>query len=128
MARGHGKPVQISTVLVVDAVARGDEAGECSVAAVAGALDVTHSTASRLVARAETAGMLHRGRSTTDPRRTVLRLAPEGRRLQREAVAFRTARLDSLLSDWPAADVTSFTHLLERFARTARSSTTQEPP
>ncbi len=119
--------MQISTVLVVDAVARRDGVGESSIADVAQGLDVAHSTASRLVARAETAGMLHRRRSTADPRRTVLSLTADGWSLQREAVAFRTARLESLLVDWSAVDVTTFTRLLERFARSAHPLTKERP-
>ena len=113
--------VEISTVLVVDAVARSDAVQECSISNVAETLHVAHSTASRLVERAARAGMLHRGRSTTDPRRTVLSLTAAGWRLQREAIGFRTGRLDALVSDWSAGDVTTFTRLLERFARCAHA-------
>jgi len=115
--------VDFSTVLVVDAVARFDGVGDCSIGNVAEALHVAPSTASRFVGRAAHAGMLHRGRSTTDSRRTVLVLTPVGWRLQREAVGFRTGRLGALLSDWSASDVATFTRLLERFARCAHPST-----
>lgn len=125
--RHGGDRVEISTVLVVDAVARFDALGECSIRNVAETLHVVPSTASRLVERAARAGMLHRGQSTTDPRRTVLSLTAAGWRLQREAVAFRTARLDALLSDWSAADVITFTCLLERFARCAHPPTEETP-
>ena len=108
-------------MLVVDAVARSDAIQECSISNVAETSHVAHSTASRLVERAARAGMLHRGRSTTDPRRTGLSLTAAGWRLQREAIGFRTGRLDALLSDWSAGDVTTFTRLLERFARCAHA-------
>ena len=119
--------VDFSTVLVIDAVARVEGAVECSIGTVAEALHVAHSTASRFVGRAEQAGMRHRGRSTTDPRRTVLSLTAAGRQLQREAVDFRTERLNALLSEWSAADVTSFSRLMERFARCAHPSTEESP-
>ena len=123
----RGAAVQVSTMLVVDAVARHGGGAECSVGDVAEALDVVHSTASRLVARAETAGMVQRGRSAVDPRRTALSLTPEGRDLQHRAVGFRRARLESLLSDWSAPDIRTFTRLLERFAHAARESGQESP-
>jgi len=124
----HGSNrVEISTVLVVDAVARWDPAGDCSIGDVAGALQVAHSTASRFVERAVQVGMIRRGRSSADPRRTVLSLTVAGWRLQREAVGFRTGRLEGLLADWSATDVTAFTTLLERFARRAHLTTEEMP-
>lgn len=119
--------VELSTILVVDAVARLDPVEDCSIGAVAGALQVAHSTASRFVERAVQAGMISRGRSSTDPRRTLLSLTVAGRRLQREAVGFRTGRLEGLLAEWPAADVTTLTNLLERFARCAHPATEEMP-
>lgn len=116
--------VELSTVLVVDAVARSDPARDCTIGRVADALHVAHSTASRLVDRAQRAGMVRSGRSATDPRRSVVALTPAGRRLQRDAVGYRTGRLAGLLADWPAADVAAFAGLLERFAR----STHAHPP
>ena len=116
----HGSErVEVSTVLVVDAVARRGTGEECSVGTVAEELRVVHSTASRLIDRAVRAGMLHRSRSSSDPRRTVLALSAAGRQLQRDAVAFRTGRLEELLADWTDDEVTTFTRLLERFARSA---------
>ena len=116
----HGSDrVDISTVLVVDAVARRGTGVECSIGTVADELRVVHSTASRLIDRAEQAGMLHRSRSSSDPRRTVLALSAAGSRLQRDAIAFRTGRLEELLAGWTDLEVATFTHLLERFARSA---------
>ena len=124
----HGSDrVEFSTVLVVDAVARFNPVGDCSIGDVAEALQVAHSTGSRLVERAVQAGMLYRSRSITDPRRTVLALTAAGQCLQREAVGFRTARLDALLTDWSAADVTTFAGLLERFARCAHPPIEETP-
>lgn len=117
----HGSErVEVSTVLVVDAVARRGAGEECSISTVAEELHVVHSTASRLIDRAVRVGMVHRTRSSNDPRRTVLTLSPAGRQLQRDAIAFRTGRLQELLADWTADEATTFTTLLERFARSAR--------
>lgn len=114
-------------MLVVDAVARRGAGEECSIGTVAEELRVAHSTASRLIDRAERAGMLHRSRSSTDPRRTVLALSAAGTLLQHDAIAFRTVRLEKLLTDWTDLEVTTFTRLLERFARSASPLTEQEP-
>ncbi|GEP39195.1 hypothetical protein NPS01_28580 [Nocardioides psychrotolerans] len=117
----HGSErVEVSTVLVVDAVARRGAGEECSISTVAEELRVAHSTASRLIDRAVRVGMVRRTRSSTDPRRTVLTLSTAGWQLQRDAIAFRTGRLQELLTDWTADEVTTFTQLLERFARSAR--------
>lgn len=117
----HGSErVEVSTVLVVGAVARRDTGEGCSIGTVAEELRVVHSTASRLIDRAVRAGMVQRTRSNTDPRRTDLALSAAGKELQRDALAFRTGRLEELLADWTADEVTTFTRLLERFARSAR--------
>jgi DNA-binding MarR family transcriptional regulator len=126
----HGSDrVEVSTVLVVDVVTRhdGSSSSGCSVGSVAEELQVAHSTASRLVERAVRAGMVRRTRSTTDPRVTDLSVTAAGRRLQRDAVDFRTRRLRALLADWPAADVETFADLLERFARSAHPPTEETP-
>lgn len=112
-----GRPVEMSSVLVVEACSRhAAEGREATVGAVAEFADVTHSTASRLVDRAVTAGLVVRSTSPSDARRAVLALSPAGRALRARAVAFRLAWLRSTLADWPAADTEAFADLLGRFA------------
>ncbi len=119
--RHAGGRVEVSTMLVVEAVARSLAAGvECTVGGVAEALHVAHSTASRLVDRAAKAGMVRRTRAANDPRRTRVVLTTEGEHLQGEAVRFRTGRLAHILGSWTAEEVVTFTDLLERFAADAR--------
>lgn len=119
---GAGR-IEVSTVLVVDAVSRATEAGrQSSIGDVAVALQVVHSTASRLVDRAVRAGMVTRDRALADPRRTVVALSREGLRLQREAVRFRTGRLRDMLADWSASDVATLARLLGRFERSAHTT------
>lgn len=118
-----GQAVEISTVLVTDAVARHRSEGRgdaCSIGDVADALQVAHSTASRLVDRAAKAGMVARDRDPVDPRRTRLTLTAAGARLQQEAVRFRTGRLATALGDWSTEDVATLRGLLERFSRDTR--------
>lgn len=118
--------IELSTVLVVSAVAR-EEPGECYVTSIAGALHVAHSTASRLVDRAVQAGMVVRERSDRDPRRSALSLTQQGRRLNREAVRFRTRRLEDILAGWSDDDVGSLTTLLERFVHCAHPRREEKP-
>lgn len=114
----EGGQVEVSTMLVVDAVARVG-AARCSVGDVAEALTVTHSTASRLVERAARAGMVSRSRDPHEARRALLSLTPAGERLQEAATRFRTHRLATVTADWSAEDVAALARLLERFAVTA---------
>ena len=112
-----GRPVEMSSLLVVEACARGSAAGrEVVVGDVAGHADVTASTASRLVDRAETAGLLRRVPSALSARRTALQLTPEGAELRARAVAARTGWLAQQLREWEPADVERLSALLSRFA------------
>jgi DNA-binding MarR family transcriptional regulator len=112
-----GVDIELSTVLVVDAIAR-SAPGEVSVRLVADSLQVAPSTASRLVERAVQAGMVAGATSELDPRRRVLHLTRHGHRLQRAALRHRTRRLAAATADWSRADLAQFADLLDRFART----------
>jgi DNA-binding MarR family transcriptional regulator len=116
-ARPAGDPaggVELSTVLVVDAVVR--EGGGATVGHVAGQLDVAPSTASRLVERAVAAGMLARSTDPADSRRTVLRATAEGLALHAQAGAFRTRYLAQVLAGWTPQEAQEFVDGLDRFA------------
>jgi DNA-binding MarR family transcriptional regulator len=104
--------VDLSTVLVCEALAE----GASSVADVATSLDVAPSTASRLVARAASAGALGAGSCPTDHRRVRLALTARGHRLVEEGRAFRAARLERLMAGWTADEVGTFGRLLTRLA------------
>jgi DNA-binding MarR family transcriptional regulator len=110
-------PVEMSSVLVVEACARAAARGrQATVGDVADFADVEHSTASRLIDRAARSGLVVRARSRTDARRTDVRLTGAGHALQQEASAFRLTWLARVLADWPAGDVATFAGLLSRFA------------
>ncbi len=114
--RRAGTPaVEMSSVLVVEACARGGDA-DVTVGDVARFADVQHSTASRLVDRAVRTGLVDRATSARDARRTVLLLSPSGRELRERAVTFRMAWLDGILVAWAPDDVARLAELLGRFA------------
>jgi DNA-binding MarR family transcriptional regulator len=110
--------VEMSTVWIVDALVRAAEAGApgLTVGDLAAALDVAHSTASRLVDRAVAAGMVERGRSAHDGRAVTCVLTPAGRALAAESHAFRLAYLHALTADWTPGERATFADLLGRFA------------
>ena len=109
--------VEFSSVLVVEACARGAAAGdEVTVGDVARFADVEHSTASRLTDRAVRAGLVLRNRSVHDVRRTALTLTPAGFELRARSVRFRTAWLARALSGWDQDDLATLARLLGRFA------------
>jgi DNA-binding MarR family transcriptional regulator len=114
-----GVVVEMSSLLVVEACARGSAAGrEVSVADVALLADVAPSTASRLVDRAACADLVDRGTSRVDPRRTALSLTERGSTLQARAYAARTTWLAGRFHDWAPQDVDQLARLLARFADT----------
>ncbi len=114
-----GVAVEMSSLLVLEACARGAAAGrEVSVADVASLADVAASTASRLVDRAVSAGLVERGTSRIDPRRSALSLTDHGASLQARAYTERTTWLAGQLRDWPAEDLDRLARLLSRFADT----------
>ncbi|MCH8560630.1 MULTISPECIES: MarR family winged helix-turn-helix transcriptional regulator [unclassified Nesterenkonia] len=119
--------VEMSSLLVVEACARGaDEHREVTVGDVADLADVTASTASRLVDRAEEAGLLHRTPSGVNARRTALVLTPAGSALRQRAVTTRTAWLADQVREWDPDDVERLGVLLARFADGLNHSSAQD--
>src|SRR5664279_2018106 len=103
-----GHPVEMSSILVVEACARGTgRSEEVSVGDVAQFADVTASTASRLVDRAVRAGLVRRTPSQRDARKSVLGLTPAGAGLQRRALQARLGWLGSVVDGWEPDDLTS---------------------
>lgn len=109
--------VEMSSLLVVEACARGTAAGrEVVVSDVAELADVAPSTASRLVDRAEASGLLNRIPSSVNARRTALELTPAGADLRERALTARIEWLTGQMRDWEPADVQRLGALLSRFA------------
>ena len=109
-----GVRVETSTLLVLEAVL---DAGAGTVRQVAQELAVTQSTASRLVTRAEDAGMVVRGPAPDDAREVAVQATDQGDRVRRRGHDFRVGRLADLTAGWPPDDVETFARLLGRFAR-----------
>ena len=114
-----GQRLEISTVLVTDAVNRlqhADPPMVARVADIADRLEVAPSTASRLVDRAVRAGMVTRGGDAADGRHVILTLSPAGSALLGRAFLFRTRYLEQVLKGWTCDDVATLARLLDRFA------------
>ncbi|GAA1806226.1 MarR family winged helix-turn-helix transcriptional regulator [Actinomadura chokoriensis] len=124
-----GRPLQLSNLMVVNAVAAltaAAEKPECAtrpcevtVGAVAERLEIDPSTASRLVGHAIDAGLVSRRPSPVDARRANLGLTEAGLRVKRVADRSRRAYLDALMAGWTADERAEFARLLTRFADAA---------
>lgn len=112
-----GVAVDMSSILVIEACARGTEAGEdTTIRDIAAFTDTEHSTASRLVDRAAKAGLVRREPSPADARRTRVVLTESGRHTRQRATGFRLTWLTETLHQWPQDDVAHLAALLTRFA------------
>ncbi len=112
-----GRRVEMSSVLVVEACARAEaDTAEVTVGDVAAFLDVEASTASRLVDRTVTAGLIRRTASTVDARRAALSVTDAGRALRARATAARLSWLGGVVADWPHEDVQVLAAALAHFA------------
>jgi DNA-binding MarR family transcriptional regulator len=127
---GATRPIELSTVWIVDALTRAAEVGASDLAVrdVAAALGVAHSTASRLLDRAVAAGMVTRARSAADGRSAACALSPQGRALAAESLAFRTGYLARLTAGWTADERVAFGDLLGRFAEAVVGQPPLPPP
>ncbi|QFG21958.1 MarR family winged helix-turn-helix transcriptional regulator [Actinomadura sp. WMMB 499] len=120
-----GRPLQLSNLMVVNAVAalhtasEDDGGPEITVGAVAERLEVDPSTASRLVGHAIDAGLVSRRPSPVDARRANLGLTDAGVRVKQVADRFRRTYYDELMSGWTEAERADFARLLTRFADAA---------
>ena len=123
-----GRPLQLSNLMVVNAVAallatagkdKADDAPEITVGAVADRLEVDPSTASRLVGHAIDAGLVSRRPSPVDARRANLGLTEAGTRVKQVADRFRRGYFSELMSGWTDEERAEFARLLTRFADAA---------
>lgn len=113
----NGRHIEMSSVLVVEACANADTKGiRIGVSQVAAFVDVAPSTASRLVDRAVSAGLVSKEPLPGDARRNIICLTPAGQALRDRAMSARLAWLNSVVEAWPDRDLSDLVRLLGRFA------------
>jgi DNA-binding MarR family transcriptional regulator len=86
------------------ALAAVEELGSCTLGALADALMISISTASRLVDRISELNLLDRRQSPTNRRELTIRVTPRGKRMLRRHEAARRAVFEEALVDVPVAD------------------------
>lgn len=116
-----GSSEDIRRVIVVDIIAATRESRQATVdvRAVAEALNIDRSVASRMVADAVQAGLVKRGVSMTDGRHAALELTDEGRNLVVAARQWQNNVFEAYTGDWDPADRRTFAALLVRFVEAA---------
>jgi DNA-binding MarR family transcriptional regulator len=107
--------LELSHLDVLDAVKRAETAGEVTVGAIAEILRIDPSRASRIVAEMVTRGVLRRKASQADARRIVVVITALGRKLLSEIKAQKLAIVQSIVEDWPGAEVEAFAALFDKF-------------
>lgn len=120
--------LDMSTVWIVDALTRDETHDEVTIGELAVAIDVAHSTASRLADRAQASGAVTRHPSTRDARRVAVELTDQGRLLAGTARTFRADYLARAMAAWNPADRRSFADLLTRFAADIATTAPHDPP
>jgi len=114
-----GRQLDVAKIFACDAVADLEAAGgTVSVKDVAAALDLEHSTVSRLLGEMADDGLVVRGSDPADRRRTTVTLTDLGRAVVADATTMTRFFMRLMLSDWPVEDVESLTRLLGRLADT----------
>ncbi|HET8969919.1 MAG TPA: MarR family transcriptional regulator [Candidatus Nanopelagicales bacterium] len=112
-----GRPLELAKLFVCDALADLD-ADDASVGVndVAAAMQLEHSTVSRVLGELEIDELVRREVDPSDRRRTVVSLSERGRAVLADSHELRRALTRTVLADWDSAEVGSLTRLLERLA------------
>lgn len=114
-----GHQLDVAKIFACDAVAELSAArASVSVKDVAAALDLEHSTVSRLLGELEEDGLVSRGSDPADRRRTTVALTDLGLAVVSDATAITRFFTRILLADWSREDVEALTALLGRLAET----------
>ncbi|MBT9382694.1 MarR family winged helix-turn-helix transcriptional regulator [Pseudooceanicola sp. CBS1P-1] len=94
----------------------GDPQEETMVSTIAARLNIDPSRASRLVSELITQGLVQRGVSQQDARRTIVEVTPQGAAVVEAVRTIKFLILGDFLKGWPAEEVETFLPLLERFS------------
>ncbi|CAB4953640.1 unannotated protein [freshwater metagenome] len=114
-----GRQLDMAKIFACDALSELEESSSSvSVKDVATALDLEHSTVSRLLGEIEEDGLLTRGVDPNDRRRTTVELTSLGRAVVADATAISRFFTRTLLSEWPREDVEVLTDLMTRLSDT----------
>jgi DNA-binding MarR family transcriptional regulator len=123
-----GRQLDIAKIFACDAVADlSADGATVTVKDVAAALDLEHSTVSRLLGEVEEDGLVVRGSDPSDRRRTTIALTDLGRAVVSDATAMTRFFTRLLLSEWPREDVESLSRLMGRLAETVHSKLDELP-
>jgi DNA-binding MarR family transcriptional regulator len=107
--------LELSHLDVLDAVRRVEQTGEVTVGAIAEAMRIDPSRASRIVADMVTRGVLRRKASQADARRIVVVLTALGQRLLAEIQSQKRTVIEGIVADWSSEDIAIFSELFDRF-------------
>lgn len=117
-----GRRIDLAKIMACQAIADAVESpcggGMPTVKDVAVALDLEHSTASRLLGEAEVEGLVVRGTDLADRRRTTLALTETGQMVVAESAVLRWRIMGDLLAGWTSQDVQTLATLLGRVTAT----------
>lgn len=118
-----GRPVDLAKVMACMAISDDSHAAAAAGAGptvkdVAIALDIEHSTASRLLTDAEAEGLVRRHQDPVDRRRTTLELTEVGRLVVADSGALRASVISQVFAEWDTHDVEQLVNLLERMIDT----------
>jgi DNA-binding MarR family transcriptional regulator len=91
------------------------DGGPQRLGALASAFGLDPSTITRQVQALEELGLAERKTDPTDRRASILDLSPHGRDVLEQTRAYRRARLQQALADWPEDDRADFARLLREF-------------
>ncbi len=106
---------ELSGILVAQAVAESSDQ-QPNIAQIAKSLEVEHSTASRLVSRAQKAGIVNLQPAAEDARVRVLSLTENGETLAQQAWDWQQDVFLRLTQDWTEAERQNFAEQFLRFA------------
>ena len=107
---------QVGHILVLEAIDAAARRGSALITDVAVELGLDRSNASRMLAAAESAGLVSKVVSSEDARRTMLGITPDGGRLLAAAREWQAETFERLVDGWPTADVRRFAAYLMRLA------------
>jgi DNA-binding MarR family transcriptional regulator len=116
VAEPHDDGGQVGHILVLEAIDAAARRGSALITDVAVELGLDRSNASRMLAAAESAGLVSKVVSADDARRTMLGITPDGARLLAAAREWQAETFERLVEGWPTADVRRFAGYLMRLA------------